>query len=152
MKNSFCVLLFFITGVSKVMSQTADITYSYILREIQIVLAEEYNKELSRSLPKFTEYVLENTFFYQATKIGETRRSSFSFTFPIDPCGNTIYLNPLKKTRCEKKIAFLRLTDELVKSIPLTNTNYNPETAVKNRITVKVSSILRDINKELLNN
>lgn len=154
MKNFF-IFLFFMTTVSKVLSQTADVGTSYILREIQIVLAEEYNKELSKSLPKFSEYVAENVIFYQATKTGVSRLSSFSVTFPTNPCGvtnNIGYLNPLKKTRCEKKNSLLRLTNQLVISIQSTKTDYNPVSAVKSRITLKASSILRDINKELLNN
>lgn len=137
------------------MPQTIDVAISYILREVQIHLAKEYNKELSRSLPKFTEYAAENTVFYKATKIGSTKPSSFSVTFPVNPCWNPtnprkIPLNPLKVSRCRQKINLLRSADRLVRLTPLLTTSYTPKSAVQSNIMVKTNSILRDINTELL--
>jgi hypothetical protein len=150
MRNSFLFFIFFIIGIPKVMSQNPDVAASYIAREIQIILAQEYNKELSNSLPKFIEYAVENAIFYEATKTGTTKPSSFMYSFPTDVCNSSKNWGPIKLGRCRKKIALLRLTDKLVRSIPLTNTDYNAISAVKSRIVLKASSILRDINKELL--
>lgn len=140
---------------SNVMSQTADIAISYILREVQIQLAKEYKKELTRSFPKFTEYALESTVFYEATKTRTTKTSSFSYTFPVNPCWNPknplkMPFNPLKIKRCRQKIRLLKFADRLVRSIPLTSTTYTPKSAVQSNIMVKTNSILRDLNKELL--
>jgi hypothetical protein len=151
MKKKFFIFLFFVVGgFSKVISQTADISISYASREIQISLAKEYNKELSNSLPKFAEYAAVNTTFYEATKTGTATTSSFAYAFPKNPCSSCWGL--IKLSRCRKKISLLQLTDRLVRSIPLTNTDYNQISAVKSRITLKAGSILREINKELLNN
>lgn len=152
MRKNFFIFLFFTTGALKVMSQTPDVAISYGLREYQIILAQEYNKELSKSLPKFAEYVVENTIFYEATKTGTAKASSFTYNFPANPCSGTKYWGPIKLSRCRKKIALLKLADELVRSIPSTSTTYSTISAVNSRITLKASSILRDINKELLNN
>lgn len=152
MRKSFFIFLFSATGALKVMAQTADVGISYGLREYQIILAQEYNEELSKSWPKFTEYALENTSFYEATKTGTARASSFKYDFPSDPCSGIKYLFPIKASRCRKKIALLTLADKIVRSIPSTSTSYSTISAVNTRITLKASSILRDINKELLNN
>lgn len=151
MKSYFFVFLFFAVGLPRAMSQTADIAISYVLREVQIHLAKEYNKELSRSLPKFTEYSIENALFYRATKTGSIRGSSFLYTFPTNPCATILLpINPLKLTRCRKKIKLLKFADRLVRSIPLTTTEYTPKSAVQSNIMVKTNSILRDINIKLL--
>ncbi len=149
MKNILSFYLFLTIGIPLVRSQTPDVAISYVLREIQIQLAKEYNKELSKSLPKFTEYSIENTVFHKATKTGSNRPSSFFYTFPNNPC--ITKWGPLKLSRCRMKIALLRRADRLARAIPLTPTTYSSTSAVKNRIMVKTNSILKEINKELLN-
>lgn len=153
MKNfPLYLVLFFTIGGFRVMSQTPDVAISYGLREYQIYLAKEYNEELSKSLKKFIEYSILNTTFYKLTTIGETKTSSFAFTFPSNPCGNYKYWGPLKLRRCREKIELLKLTDKLVRSIPKTDTDYSQISTVRSRITIKTSSILRDIDTELLKN
>lgn len=155
MKTNFLVFLFFIIGIPKGMTQTADIAISYTLREVQIYLAKEYNKELTRSSKKFTVYSSANATFYEFTKIGSRKPNSFVVDFPINPCWNPtnplkMPLNPLKVRRCRQKIALLRFADRLVRSTPILITSYTPKSAVQSNIMVKSNSILRDINKELL--
>lgn len=155
MKTYFLFFLFFTIGIPKGMTQTPDVAISYVLRELQIHLAKEYNKELNRSLTKFTEYATESSVFYLATKIGSTKQNSFVVNFPINPCWNPtnplkMPLNPLKVRRCRQKIDLLRFADRLVKSTPLLTTSYTPKSAVQSNIMVKTNSILRDINTELL--
>ena len=155
MKTYFLFFLFFTIGIPKGMTQTSDIAISYILREAQIHLAKEYNKELTRSLPKFTEYAAENTTFYKLTKIGSTKPNSFVVNFPKNPCWNPLNplkmpFNPLKVSRCRKKINLLRFADKLVRSTPSLTSSYTPKSAEHSNIMVKTNSILRDINTELL--
>jgi hypothetical protein len=148
MKNLFLILILSILSFSKTNSQNADAVVSHGLREVQIQLAKEYNKELTRSIPKFTEYTLVNTIFYEATKARSRNSSSFSFTFPKSPCISK--WGPLKKLRCNKKINLLRVADALVRKIPTTRTSYSPKSAVQSNVMVKTSSVLREINTELL--
>ena len=155
MKTYFLVFIFFTMGISKLMSQTPDVAISYVLREIQIHLAKEYNKELTRSLPRFIEYATESAVFYKATKISSKKSSSFFVIFPVNPCWNPtnplkMPLNPLKVSRCRKKINLLRFADRLVRLTPLLTTSYASKSAVQSNIMVKTNSILRDINTELL--
>lgn len=155
MKTYFLVFIFFIIGTSKLMSQTYDVAISYVLREVQIHLAKEYNKELARSLPKFTQYALKSAIFYKTTKITSKKSSSFLVTFPTNPCWDPLNplkmpLNPLKVTRCRKKIDLLRSAYSLVRKTPLLTTSYTSKSAVQSNIMVKTNSILRDINTELL--
>ena len=135
-------------GLFKATSQTADVAISYVLREVQISLAKEYNKELGKSLIKFTEYSAENLVFYETTKLGSTRASTYLFTFPTNPCISK--WGPLKFSRCQKKITLLNEANTLVRLIPMTNTTYTPKSAVQSRIMVKTNTILKNINKELL--
>ena len=133
---------------SKVFSQTIDIAISYGLREVQIHLAKQYNKELTRSLTAFTENLAENSTFCKATKTGVPRPSSFVFLFPTSPCIKK--WGPLKLIRCKKKINLLRSANGLVTAIPLLPTIHKSNNSVQSRIRVKTSAILKDINKELL--
>lgn len=148
MKNWLLFILFSTMSYSEVQSQNADAVVSHALREVQIQLAKEYSKELSKSLPKFTEYLIENTLFYETPKARNIRSSSFSFSFPNNPC--ILKWGPVKLRRCRKKIALLRVADDLVRDIPATNTSYTPKSAVQSNIMVKTNSILKDINTELL--
>lgn len=148
MKNWFFIFLSSVINFSEAKSQNADAVISHALREVQIRLAKEYNKELTRSIPKFTEYSIENTVFYEATKARNIRSSSFSFTFPSNPCISK--WGPVKQLRCQKKIDLLRVADRLARDIPITSTSYSPKSAVQSNIMIKTGSILRDINTELL--
>lgn len=155
MKTFFLFFIFFTVGVSKVMTQTPDVAISYILREVQIKLAKQYNKELNKSKSKFSEYTLINTGFYIATKTGSRTPSSFDIAFPTNPCWDPtnplkMPLNPLKVRRCRQKIKLLRFADRLVRSSPLITTSYPTKNAVRSNIMVKTNSILRDINTQLL--
>lgn len=150
MKNVF--FIFFLVAVTKGMSQTADVSISYALREVQIDLAKKYNKELSSTLKKVSEYYALNLGAYQATRIRGNRESSFMYSFPSDPCSGYKNWGPLKFNRCRKKIALLKVADKLVRDIPSTSTSYSDISTVNSRITFRASSILRDINKELLKN
>ena len=133
---------------SKVFSQTIDIAISYGLREVQIYLAKQYNRELTRSVPVFSENVVENSTFYVATKTGVPRPSSFIPIFPTNPCGTK--WGPLKLSRCRSKIALLRHAEGLVTPIPLLLTIHRSNSSVQSRIRVKTSAILKNISKELL--
>ncbi|WP_166923426.1 hypothetical protein [Flavobacterium poyangense] len=152
MKNIFFAFLFFIGITPRLMSQTWDVSISYITREVQIALAKGYNKKLTESTKKITEYYVHNAVFYESTKTRGNRASSFRYSFPSSPCSNYKNWGPIKRSRCQKKIALLRQADQLIRSIPLASTSYSDVGAVNSRITFKASSILRDINKELLNN
>jgi hypothetical protein len=148
MKNCFFIILFSILSLPNAKSQNPDAVVSHALREVQIQLAKEYSKELTRGIPKFTEYAVENTFFYEATKARTRNSSSFSFDFPSNPCISK--WGPLKLARCLEKINLLRTVNSLVRDVPTTSTSYSPKSAVQSNIMVKTNSILRDINTELL--
>jgi hypothetical protein len=148
MKNCFFIILFSILSLTKAKSQNPDAVISHALREVQIQLAKEYSKELTRSIPKFTEYAVVNTIFYEATKARTSDSSSFSFDFPSNPC--IFKWGPLKLARCLEKINLLRTVNRLVRDIPVTSTSYSPKSAVQSNVMVKTNSILRDINTELL--
>lgn len=145
-----------VLGVFKISSQSGDIAISYILRELQIQLAKEYDKELSRSLAKFTEYLTVNTVFYNATKLGTPASSAFNFDFPKEPCKRKwgpliVPMGPIALMRCKKKFNLLEEAYLLVGSIPISSTSYPTKSAVRSRIRIKTSTIRKNINKEVLN-
>lgn len=131
------------------LSQNVDVAVSYLLREAQIYLAKTYSSDIGKSIKKYTEYAATNTTFYELTGIYTNTSSSFDFKFPRNPCITS--WGPIKHNRCRKKINLLEDAKELVEDIVTTNTNHPPKSAVQNQIILKANSILRDINKELLN-
>jgi hypothetical protein len=149
MKMSLYLFTILVLGVFKISSQNPDVAISYLTRIYQQKLANDYNKELSNSLKNFLEYTLINTAMYSATKLGTPRRSTFRSEYE-NLCSRKWGI--LKKSRCEKKIRLLKNVDFLVRQIPTTHTLYTPKSAVLSRIMVKTNSILKNINKEVLNN
>lgn len=149
MKNIVFILLL---HASILRPQTPDVALSYALRELQIEYAKKYEKELSKSLPKFSVYAMENTLFYEATAVPSIKITSFSVAFPQNPCSDSKNWGPIKLRRCRVKIALLKQTDKLVRSIAETETDFKPIRAVQSRIVLKASSLLKTIHIELLKN
>jgi hypothetical protein len=152
-----------VLGVFKISSQNLDVAVSFVLREVQIHLAKEYEKEVKKSRTKFLDYFAKNTAFYYATK-GTRRPSSSSYilNYPTKPCTrkwHPVYLPinpinlpmwPIEKFNCKLKIKLLKAVDSLVNSIQRQPTLYSPKNAVLSRIVVKTNAILKNIDIELL--
>ena len=144
-----CIYIFFLLNSYHVLSQNIDVTVSYVMRELQIYLAKWYSSDLNESISKYTEYAATSATFYKLTGTYTNTSSSFDFEFPRNPCITS--WGPIKYNRCRNKINLLEDAKELVEDIVTTNTNHPPKSAVQNQIILKANSILRDINKELLN-
>ncbi|MCX2681926.1 hypothetical protein OOZ15_18385 [Galbibacter sp. EGI 63066] len=144
MRKYSMIFMFCILGITKIMSQTPDVAVSYALREIQILLAKQYDRELRKNLPLFSEYLATNTIFYETTKSRSVRAPSLTYySFPTNPCIGK--WGPIKRNRCIKKVELLRRAKELVSVIPVTATKFTPKSAVQSRVMVKVNSILKEI-------
>ena len=163
MKMSLYLFMILVLGVFKISSQNLDVAVSYVLREVQIHLAKEYEKEVKESMKKFVKYTFLNTAFYYATQ-GTRRPSSSSYILNIpdnlctrkwDPVYlpiNTIKLPmwPIEKFKCKLKINLLNQVALLVNKIQRRPTLYSPKSAVLSRIVVKTNAILKNIDIELL--
>jgi hypothetical protein len=160
---SLYLSMLLVLGVFKISSQNLDVAVSYVAREVQILLAKEYEEEVKKSMKKFRDYAVLNTGLYYATK-GTRRPSSSSYILkiPAKPCTrkwDPVYLPinpinlpmwPFEKFKCNLKIDLLEQVALLVNNIQRQPTLYSPKSAVLSRIVVKTNAILKNIDIELL--
>lgn len=150
--NKNFLILFFFTNIYTLLGQTPDFAASYILREIHIHSANEYNNTVRSNETSYLSYIANLTTTFVAPR-SATPLSPPATDQTVQIQANRarclIYLSPNKIARCQDRMNLLTAAAVASNSVLLSPSVYPINNALRVKLEMEAIAIQNLINEYL---
>ena len=147
------LILFLFANISLVSGQTPDFAASYILREIHILMAQEYKNSVTTNQPNYLTYIANIVATFVAPRspiplISPTATNQIVH-IQANRVSCLIFLNPKKIIRCQDRLDLLTAAATASDAILLAPSVYPINNALRIKLEMEALAIQNLINEYL---